>query len=359
MPQESPAAEIGSSEDLLELRRRNAELQVLYETIRDLTSTLSVREVLDRLVGRALVHLEAEIGSILLRGPDERSRIVVARGLPPEVVDNTALEPNEGITGFVLATGEPLLVQDIERDARFRRRNHERYYTSSFISAPLVHMGTPRGVINVNNKRSRVPFCQADLDLLTALAGQAASSLANAQRYEAVLERANRDSLTGLANHGHFWSTLGLEFERADRHGRSISVALLDIDNFKRFNDTHGHLAGDGAICTVAKVLEGNSRAHDIVARYGGEEFAVILPETDADGASQFAEKMRMAVESASVEPEGEGGLTVSIGVASSDGQSRTAQELVALADDRLYCAKAAGRNRVFGSILDESRFRG
>lgn len=337
----------GEHAEIIQLRRRNAELQVLYETIRDLTGTLSVREVLDRLIGRALAHLDAEIGSILLTQPDERLRIVVARGLPTDVVDSTAVAPDEGITGFVMSNCEPLLVHDIEQDPRFRRRNHERYYTSSCISAPLVHMGAPRGVININNKSSRSPFCEDDLELLVALAGQAAGSLANAQRYEAVLERANRDSLTGLANHGHFWSTLGLEFERAERHGRKVSVALLDIDHFKLFNDTHGHLAGDGALCAVARVLEGNSRSHDIVARYGGEEFAVILPETDEAGALQFAEKMRVAVEGASVEPLGEEALTVSIGIASSADGIGSAQDLVARADARLYRAKSGGRNRV------------
>ncbi len=339
----------GKPSELQELRRRNAELQVLYETIRDVTGTLSVREVLDRLIGRALVHLDAEMGSILLSQPDDHLRIVVARGLPPDVVDDTSVKPNEGITGYVMRSGEPLLIEDIEQDPRFQRRNHERYYTSSCISAPLVHMGTPRGVIHINNKRSRTLFRDSELELLVALAGQAAVSLANAQRYEAVLERANRDSLTGLANHGHFWATLGLEFERAERHGRSISVALLDIDHFKRFNDSHGHLAGDEAICAVARALEADSRAHDVVARYGGEEFAVILPETDADGAFQFAEKIRMGVEKATIEPHEELALTVSVGVASSSADARSPQELVALADDRLYRAKAAGRNRVCG----------
>ena len=340
----------GEHAEIVQLRRRNAELQVLYETIRDLTGTLSVREVLDRLIGRALAHLDAEIGSILLRQPDESLRIVVARGLPADVVDTTVVGQDEGITGFVMSNCEPLLVRDIEQDPRFRRVNHERYYTSSSISAPLVNMGTPCGVININNKSSRSPFTDDDLELLVALAGQAAASLANAQRYEAVLERANRDSLTGLANHGHFWSTLSLEFERADRHDRKVSVALLDIDYFKRFNDTHGHLAGDGALCTVARVLESNSRSHDVVARYGGEEFAVILPETDEAGAVQFAEKMRMAVEGASVEPLDEQALTVSIGIACTADGIQSAQELVARADDRLYRAKSRGRNRVCGT---------
>ena len=347
MSQASAAESDNVAAELAHLRRRNDELRLLYETIRDLTGTLSVREVLDRLLGRALEHLEAEIGSILLMGPDQRLRIVGARGLPASVVDGTAVGEGEGISGYVVSTGKPLLVTDVERDARFRRRNHERYYTSSFISAPLVHMGAARGVINVNNKRSHDPFCAADLQLLEALAGHASAALANAHRYEAVLERANRDSLTGLANHGCFWSTLALEFERADRHGRPLAVAMLDIDHFKKFNDSHGHLAGDEALCSFARLLEASSRSHDVVARYGGEEFAVILPETHEAGAHRYAEKMRREVERCGFGAEASHRLTVSIGVAGTGPGARDPQQVVALADERLYRAKSAGRNRV------------
>jgi len=336
-------------DELARLQRRHAELKLLYETTRDLSSTLSVREVLDRLMGRALDHLEAEIGSILLLGPDERLRIVTARGLPADVVKESVVGLSDGISGYVAKTGRSLLVSDVENDERFRRRNHERYYTSSFISAPLVHMGAVRGVINVNNKRSRYEFYVADLNLLEALAGHASAALSNAHRYEAVLERAQRDSLTGLANHGHMWSTLKVELERADRHGRALSLVMIDIDHFKAFNDRFGHPAGDEALCVVARALEANSRSHDVVARYGGEEFAVILPETDIEGSLRYADKMRRAVEATHFEPDACQRLSISAGVATTGASARTVQELVERADARLYRAKRAGRNCVCG----------
>jgi diguanylate cyclase (GGDEF)-like protein len=335
-----------SLDELARLRRRHAELELLYETVRDLTSTLSVREVLERLLHRTLSHLDAEIGSVLVLARDGRLHIAAARGLPPEIVEATALGVGEGISGWVLAHGESLLVEDVERDGRFLRRNHERYYTSSFVSAPLLHVGKPRGVINVNNKRSRAPFWAADLALLEALAGHASAALANAHRYEEMLDRAQRDSLTGLANHGHLWATLALEFARAERHGRPLCLVLLDIDHFKAFNDRCGHIAGDEALCAVARTLETQSRAHDVVARYGGEEFAVILPETDLEGARCYAEKLRRALEEAQ-RRDGRPGLTVSAGVAAAGPALRSPQQLVAQADARLYRAKQAGRNRV------------
>jgi diguanylate cyclase (GGDEF)-like protein len=336
-------------DELARLRRRHAELRLLYDTIRDVSSTLSVREVLDRLISRALDHLEAEIGSILLLGPDGRLRVVTARGLPAEVLRDTALGMGHGISGYVAETGRSLLVRDVENDRRFRRRNHERYYTSSFISAPLVHMGVVRGVINVNNKRSRDEFYAADLNLLEALAGHASAALSNADRYEAVLERAQRDSLTGLANHGHMWSTLEIEVERAERHGRALGLVMIDIDHFKAFNDRFGHPAGDEALCRVARVLEANSRSHDMVARYGGEEFVVILPETDVEGSLRYADKMRRAVEATRFEPDAGQRVSISVGVATTGSNTRTAQELIERADAHLYRAKRAGRNCVCG----------
>ena len=334
--------------DLELLRRRHEELQLLYETVRDVTSTLSVREVLERLLRRVLTHVDAEIGSVLVLSRDGTLRIAGSRGLPNDIVEGTCLGVGEGISGWVIENAESLLVEDVEVDQRFQRRNHERYYTSSFISAPLLHMGRAQGVINVNNKRSRVLFQPEDLSLLEALAVHASAALANAHRYEALLDRAQRDSLTGLANHGHFWTTLEVEFERAARHGRQLSLVMLDIDHFKRFNDRFGHIAGDEALVGVARAIEANSRAHDVVARYGGEEFAAILPETDLDGALIYAEKMRAAVEAGPLRPMPDS-LTVSGGVAATSREVCTPQDLVALADGRLYLAKQAGRNRVCG----------
>ncbi len=336
-----------ASGELERLRERNRSLELVYASIRDLTSTLSVREVLDRLLARVLAHLDSEIGSILLRHPDGRLRIVVARGLPAEILDTTAILPGDGISGMVAESGEPLLVEDVETDPRFQRRNHERYYTHSCLSAPLIHVGETRGVINVNNKRSREPYRRSELQLLEAIAGTASVALANAHQYEEVLDRAQRDALTGLANHGHFWSSLELEFQRAERHGRPLSLVMVDVDHFKAYNDRLGHPAGDDALCTVARILETGSRAHDLVARYGGEEFAVVLPETDATGAHCYAEKMRRAVESACFGPGGAESLTISMGVASSEGGLTSARELVGLADGRLYEAKEGGRNQV------------
>ena len=328
--------------ELGRLRRRNAELEVLYGTIRDLTSTLSVHEVLQRLLDRTLEHLDSEIGSIFVLENEDQLRLAVAKGLPAEV--DSTVELGNGVTGYVAQSGLSLLVRDVETDPRFRRRNHERYYTHTLVSAPIVSAGRVRGVVNVNNKRSREPFRPEDLRLLEAMAGHAAVALGNAHRFEETLRRAQHDALTGLANHGHFWTTLEREVDRANRYGRSLGLVMIDVDHFKAYNDRFGHPRGDEALVSVARAIASHCRTHDLVARYGGEEFAALLPEAPLDGALAFAEKIRQVVET---ECGGDADLTVSLGVAVLPDHCQSSAVLVERADAELYRAKSLGRNRI------------
>ena len=167
---------------------------------------------------------------------------------------------------------------------------------------------------------------------------------------QAALEQlASRDGLTGLYNHRTFYVLLGDELARAKRFQRPVSLLLLDIDHFKRVNDTHGHLAGDAALRDLCELLRREARAIDRVCRYGGEEITLILPETDIEAAVRLAERLRAAVEAQAFDV-GTGTpphLTVSIGAASWPAHADNAQALVAAADAALYAAKRGGRNRV------------
>jgi len=334
-----------ATENLIEeLRRRNADLEVLYESVKDLSSTLSVERVLQRLLDRTLEHLTAEIGSILLLGDDDQLRVMIAKGLPADVVERTEMRIGEGISGYVALHGQSLIVEDVEAHPTFRRRNRERYYTSTLISAPLMRNGVLLGVININNKADHSPFEPHDLRLLEAIAAHASVALGNARKYEDTLRLSQIDGLTGLANHGHFYKTLEREIERARRYERGLALAMIDIDHFKQYNDRNGHRAGDQALVAVARIIGDRSRAHDIVARYGGEEFAIILPETTLDGAHAFGDKLRTAIEGVSL--DGAEPLTISVGVASFGMNITATTQLVEAADAELYRAKSLGRNR-------------
>ena len=184
------------------------------------------------------------------------------------------------------------------------------------------------------------------------LSSQAGIALENARLHERVQRQATTDELTGLVNRRRFLEALETELERAELFETPLSLALADLDDFKRVNDAYGHLAGDDALRTFGGLLEAHLRKDDVAGRLGGEEFAVVLPETDLEEATMVADRMRGALSEASLALSGgvRISLTASFGIAELvPGQS--AQQLVSRADAALYAAKAAGKNRV--SITD------
>lgn len=194
------------------------------------------------------------------------------------------------------------------------------------------------------------PFTLTERDLLRYLAAQAAISLENADLHQVVRRQAVTDELTGLFNHRHFQEVLNAEVERARRYGHELALIMLDLDNFKQINDLHGHLQGDLVLREVGKILRDSVRDVDEPARYGGEEMAVVLPQTDLEGAYHFAERLRRRIEALEVpRVDGEGvvRVTASLGAASASGANLSGKDdLVAAADAALYRAKRAGRNR-------------
>ncbi len=155
------------------------------------------------------------------------------------------------------------------------------------------------------------------------------------------------DGLTGLFNHRHFHEKLALEVERSQRSGLPLSLLMIDVDHFKQYNDSHGHPAGDAVLREVARVLGESRRANDVVARYGGEEFALILVDTAKFVATKVAERIREAAHANTNWDKVHSQLSLSIGVATCPDDATDAETLVSMADEALYGAKRAGRNRV------------
>ncbi|MFZ0292465.1 MAG: GGDEF domain-containing protein [Candidatus Sulfotelmatobacter sp.] len=158
-----------------------------------------------------------------------------------------------------------------------------------------------------------------------------------------------RDALTGLYNRRYLEEVLDRETRRAGRAGQSMGILMLDLDHFKRFNDTYGHDAGDAVLRETAAFLLKNVRAEDFVCRYGGEEFVVILPTADVEGSTTRAEKLRSKIRELSIMHQGKslGMVTFSIGVAAFPVHGMSPKELMAAADGALYEAKRGGRDQV------------
>ena len=194
------------------------------------------------------------------------------------------------------------------------------------------------------------PFNIDQIRIIVANAVEERALKARAAEGEFYKELSRKDGLTELYNHRFFHQLLDTEVSRAERYNRVVSLLMIDIDDFKSFNDAHGHPAGDLALRRLALLLKQSSRNCDFVARYGGEEFAIIVPEVSADSARRMAERLLKVVDEAEFEGEETmpgGRLTISIGVATFPMQASSKSELVERADQALYRAKGLGKNRV------------
>ena len=166
--------------------------------------------------------------------------------------------------------------------------------------------------------------------------------------HDELYKQATLDPLTSVFNRKHFNHQLESEFARARRYRRPLSMLLMDLDHFKRINDTHGHLAGDLVLEKTAELVRNSLRAQDVFARYGGEEFAIVLPETTGDNAVALAEKLRGKIQAAVYEFGGKKiQVTTSIGVATLTASHTGCTELISEADKKLYAAKNSGRNTI------------
>ena len=260
-----------------------------------------------------------------------------------------ALDADHGRVGEIAWSGQPALRAPVDVLSAAESSARTRGALGAVRAGRHVAIAHPLGgdrTLAVA-RRGR-PFSTEERALLGYLAQQTAVAMENLALHDALREQATRDELTGLANHRRFQQALAHETAVANRSGGPLALAIVDLDDFKAVNDTHGHLQGDVVLKSVAEVLRTISRVSDEPARYGGEELAVILPGTDLDGAHTVAEAIRAAVEKLEVELPGGGVLkvTVSIGVSALEGGATDPASLIDAADVALYEAKRGGKNR-------------
>ena len=225
---------------------------------------------------------------------------------------------------------------------------HDGAYAFASSLGRIGQTGSPVGAMTI--ARSGRPFSPTDREVFLYLVGQAAASVENVALHELVSEQAVTDDLTGLANNRAFRDLIEKEAARAQRFGHDLALLVLDVDNFKRVNDTYGHPQGDAVLKAIGRILAEESRGIDVPARYGGEEFVVALPETSVEGALEVGERIRERIETEPVrmvEGGGEISVTASLGLATLPGSAADARELFAQADAALYEAKGTGKNRI------------
>ncbi len=275
-----------------------------------------------------------------------RLYLKAAHGYGENVEKKIILEiGKQGICGHVAATGKLYYAQDVSKDRYYLADRRE---IQSAAAVPLTIRGEVIGVLYLESEKINA-FADRDLRMFTVFASQAAIIIENARLFEVTMTLSLTDALTKVANRHYFDIMLNRELKKAKGYSRPLSLAMIDLDNFKEFNDRHGHIAGDKVLTNVAKALRRNVRDTDFFARYGGEEFALILPETSNHFAVEVADRVRSAVGALSFTVRGVGKkhITVSIGVATYPNHAQTLSELVAAADKAMYQAKQKGKNTV------------
>lgn len=330
-----------------ELEQKSADLNLLLELSTQISSAQKRRTLYNCVVKLFAEVAQTEKSSLmLLDEKTNRLRIVAGIGISKEAKRRLKLKIGEGIAGQVARTGEPMMINDTVSDSKYKQLYLKRkpiHKTESLLAVPLMTKGKVIGVITVSNKVSRQPFIRNDRILLGALACQAAVAIENARLHiEAIT-----DGLTGLYVHAYFQRRLMEEIESGSRHPIPLALLMIDIDRFKRFNDTYGHQVGDRVLADIACILKKSVRSGDLVARYGGEEFAIILHYVNHANALNVAQRLRHEVENLDfLIEEKRVKVTISIGLAVWEVGTHK-EELINQADQALYRAKRKGRNRV------------
>ena len=252
---------------------------------------------------------------------------------------------------WVMRRSRPLLIEDALNDFRFSTARRESAVgIRSVCACPLVTESKVLGVLRASSRATHT-FSSDDLHVLDIIASLAAVTLRNRLLYDRMEVLAIRDSMTGLYLNRYFRERFQEEMARTELNNTPLSLILLDVDHFKKYNDEFGHTAGDTVLRNIAKTLQRFIEPAEIGARYGGEEFALLLPGRDKKSAMKLAEDIRKEVAGQKlVLRRVERPVTVSLGVSSSPQDGKTADELLLAADKYLYRAKDGGRNRVCGS---------
>jgi diguanylate cyclase (GGDEF)-like protein/PAS domain S-box-containing protein len=312
----------------------------------ELHSILELNKLIDFVVEKTSEVLEAEKCSLLFIDHDLGKLCIKGhRGIEEAFVKKNTLKMGDGIEHLAESCHQTKILQDASCKNP-GKIDGTLYQSETFLSVPIELRDHVLGIMNVshkNGKDSKV-FTDLDFKILLMIVRQVRIAIENAKMYRELKYLTVTDPLTGIYNYRYFAQTLDYEIIRTKRYKRDLSVLMIDVDHFKSYNDTLGHVEGDALIKNIAKTISRNVRKADIVCRYGGDEFAVILPETNLAQAKIIAEKIRQKISELSVQRP----VSLSIGAAQADPQMNR-YDLMRKADSHLYEAKQKGKNQISG----------
>jgi len=322
--------------DVERLEHRSRDITLLAEMSEVLQLCTTLCEAIDVLPAYGIRLFPGFDGAVYIAGADDARTLESAAAWGDDLEDVTALNRTDCWALRRLDAH----VADASK-AAVHCRHHARDARAMRVCIPLLAAGETTGLLTLRASSGAPLPANAEL-----FADQVALALANLRMQEALRTRALRDGLTGLYNRRHMEEALARELGRDDA---STGVLLIDVDHFKRFNDTWGHGGGDALLQQLARAMQVVCGEHDVVSRYGGEEFVVVMPHAGGDVVRARAERLREEVKHLVVHHDGQllGSITLSMGIAVAPDHGHTVETLIANADRALYAAKAAGRDRV------------
>jgi diguanylate cyclase (GGDEF)-like protein len=329
---------------------RDSALVESYRRLADVFHEVLAEQSLDALLVRIADTLAELIphDSLTIYEAEESQRLLVpvlARDEYADEILRTTISFDEGITGWAARNREAALVNQAHLDPRVRFVPGTPVDPESLISIPLVARSAIKGVLNIYRVGENGAFSEAESELAKRFGDAAALALDNAKIRARLEHQARTDSLTGLLNHSVFHERLLQALRGASQAHTPVAVMMLDIDDFKRVNDVHGHGVGDELLRLLADVLRASVRPEDVICRLGGEEFAVIMAGCDAVDAQSAAERIRRRL--SDIDFQAVGGLTISTGIAFGPEHAMNPRELAACAEAAMMTAKVQGKNRI------------
>ncbi len=329
---------IGSAKKLETEKQQRLFAETISDLTRVLTSTLDIKEVMERFLDSLKSVVDFDRGIIFLENDSKLEVGAVKAWYNDLEVDSNFIKfiESEIINGMILINAKGELTDKISTDYE------------SILGIPILIRDSVIGVIVLQAKKS-LAFGDNELGMAFSFAGQAGIAFENARLFGEVKRLATIDGLTGLYNRRYFFELAEREFQRSKRYGRPLSVIMMDIDHFSKFNNSYGHAIGDIVIRLVSDKCMAIVRETDVIGRYGGEEFVIMLPETDLSVAVSVAERLQQGVEAQKCPTNeyGELSVTISLGVAMIKDSSDDLSSLLQVADAALYDAKKSGRNCV------------
>jgi diguanylate cyclase (GGDEF)-like protein len=327
-----------------EARQHQEELSLISHLAAIVTSSLDIRQMYDSFIRELRKVLDVDWAAITLVEGEEINLLAVTSEIGSAWQTGDKLPLKGTATEWVVTNKVPLLEPNLPQESRFwTGKDHLKQGVQSLVFLPLMVGAEAIGAMCIASRRPNA-YSSSQVQLLSQLASRIAMSIENARLYAQAEQRARIDELTGLWNRRHLMERVQVEIGRHSRYGGAFSLVILDLDSFKAFNDTYGHIEGDRLLKQLGIVLKGAIRDADEAFRYGGDEFAILLPQTSIKDAQEVAERVRHRI--SSEVKTGSVSMTASLGLASWPVDGIAISEIISAADKALYYAKQRGGNQ-------------